>query len=85
MVHLTREQQDEVARSTEPVNVLDPSTGKKYVLIGVDAYARLRHIFDDGPLSDDERRNLLLEAGKRAGWDDPEMDIYNDLDPRRSP
>ena len=25
----------------------------------------------------------LEQFGKRAGWDDPEMDIYNDLDPRR--
>jgi hypothetical protein len=28
---------------------------------------------------------VLLQAGLRAGWDDPEMDVYNDLDPRRQP
>jgi hypothetical protein len=29
-------------------------------------------------LTPEERAGLLREAGKRAGWDDPEMDIYND-------
>ena len=38
---------------------------------------------DDTPLTPDERRAVLLQAGLRAGWDDPEMDVYNDLDPRR--
>lgn len=42
------------------------------------------HIFDTEPLSSDERRQLLVQAGLRAGWDDPEMDVYNDLDPRKS-
>ena len=36
-----------------------------------------------GPLTEEERRALLIQAGLRAGWDDPEMDIYNDLDLRR--
>jgi len=36
------------------------------------------------PLSPEQRRYILQQAGKRAGWDDPEMAIYDDLDPRRS-
>ena len=27
----------------------------------------------------------LIQAGLRAGWDDTDMDIYNDLDPRPQP
>jgi hypothetical protein len=30
-----------------------------------------------------ERLFHLQQFGKRAGWDDPEMDVYDDLDPRR--
>lgn|GEM_PF-5160301 len=35
------------------------------------------------PVTQDGRGALMLRSGLRAGWDDPEMDIYNDLDPRR--
>ena len=38
---------------------------------------------DDSKLTTTDRRVLMLRAGLRAGWDDPEMDVYNDLDPRR--
>ena len=38
--------------------------------------------YDDSPLTAEERQTLLVQAGLRAGWDDSEMDIYNDLDPR---
>ena len=38
--------------------------------------------YDDSPLTQEEQRALLVQFGIRAGWDDPEMDIYNDLDPR---
>ena len=40
-------------------------------------------LYDDTPLRDDEMQNLLIRAGLRAGWDEEEMDIYNELDPRR--
>lgn len=34
-------------------------------------------------LTPDEKRALMLRAGLRAGWNDPAMDVYNDLDPGR--
>ena len=40
-------------------------------------------LYDDTPLRDDEKQDLLIRAGLRAGWDEEEMDIYNELDPRR--
>lgn len=52
------------------------------VLVRADVFARLKYlVYDDSPLSADEKTRLLIEAGKRAGWDDPEMDVYNDLVP----
>jgi hypothetical protein len=42
------------------------------------------HIFDTEPLSGAEQQQVLIQAGLRASWDDPEMDVYNSLDPRKS-
>jgi hypothetical protein len=39
--------------------------------------------YEHSTLTQDEKRAVLVRAGLRAGWDDPEMDIYNELDPRR--
>ena len=63
-----------------PVEIVDGE--QHYVVIRAEVYERLKDLFDAGPLSEEERAGLLREAGKRAGWDDPAMDVYNDLDPR---
>lgn len=69
----------------EPVRLADPETDVEYVVLRADVYERIRNlVYDDSPLTSGERRDLLVKAGLRAGWDDPEMDVYNDLDPRRS-
>jgi hypothetical protein len=82
---ITREQRQAVEASHgSPIDIVDPKTDTHYVLMRAETYDRLKHLFDSDPLSDEERRQLLLEAGKRAGWDDPSMDVYNDLDPRQS-
>lgn len=68
----------------KPVRLADPDTNYQYVLVRAEVYDRLKgFIYDDSPLTDDEKRQLLLKAGIRAGWDDPEMDVYNELDPRQ--
>lgn len=67
----------------QPVDLLDPQTQQRYVLLRAEAYEQLQLLLDHGPLSKEEQCRLLGMAGKRAGWDDPEMDIYNDLDPRQ--
>ena len=66
----------------QPVAVLDPQTHERYVLLRAEAYERLQLLLEHKPLSQEEQRRLLGMAGKRAGWDDPEMDVYNDLSPR---
>jgi hypothetical protein len=65
----------------QPVPVIDPETQRRYVLLREEIYERLHSLFEAGPLSKDEQRYLLEQAAKRAGWDDPEMDVYNDLRP----
>lgn len=74
------------AAGDEPVRLTDPETNAEYVLLPAARFERLSPIeYDDGPLTAEEKRALLRHAGERAGWNDPEMDIYDELDPRRQP
>jgi hypothetical protein len=53
-------------------------------LLSVEVYERFRSLFETDPTTDEERRFQLQQFDKRAGWDDPVMDVYDDLDPRRN-
>ena len=69
-----------------PLRLTDPETQAEYVLLQADMYDQIHRLLsNEGPLTPDERRTALIQAGLRAGWDDPEMDVYNDLYPRRQP
>ncbi len=69
-----------------PLRLTDPHTAAEYVLLQADMYDQLRDVFSDHAiLTPEEKRAVLIQAGLRTGWDDPEMDIYNELDPRRQP
>jgi hypothetical protein len=47
------------------------------VLLRADLYDRIKGvIYDDSPLTPEERLALIQQAGNRAGWDDPELDVY---------
>ena len=85
MIALPQEIRDVMrAAHGSPVRLTDPETQTEYVVVSADAFDRARTlVYDDGPLTVAEQTELLRQAGLRAGWEDPEMDIYNDLDPRR--
>ena len=51
--------------------------------VRADVYERFKSLFEEDPVTEQERLFQLQQFGKRAGWDDPEMDVYDDLDPRR--
>jgi hypothetical protein len=61
MIELTREQHESLNGETPP-RVHDPQTNETYVLVRADVYERMRAIIDD--------------VTRRAGWDDPELDAY---------
>ena len=67
----------------QPLEITDPETQQRYFLVKADVFDRIRLLFEGGPLSKEEQRFLLEQAGCRAGWDDPEMDIYEDFAPQR--
>jgi hypothetical protein len=58
---------------------LDPRSNTLYALVPVDCYERFKAFFEDDPITREEQKALLRDLGKRAGWDDPEMDIYDEL------
>ncbi len=65
-----------------PVRLEDPETHKAYVILSVEAYERIQSLMDE----EDRRMAEAMFPGIReafADWDDPGMDVYNDLDPRR--
>ncbi|MBX3415502.1 MAG: hypothetical protein KF708_22655 [Pirellulales bacterium] len=76
---ITREMREAVEASRGgPIDVVDSQTQKQFVLLPAEAYAKLRAAMDEGT------RFALREMGRRAGWDDPSMDVYDQLDPRQS-
>ena len=86
MIELTIEQRQAVAQQGEtPLRAVDPDTHTTYVLIPEEIYIRVKAL-----LNEEEGNQFLrdiyphvMEVFGREGWDDPTMDIYNDLDPRR--
>ncbi len=82
-IRLTDEQWANVVEGNEvPVRVSDPKEGAMFVLVRADVYERFKALFEEDPVTEQERLFHLEQFGKRAGWDDPEMDVYNELDPR---
>ena len=67
----------------QPLEIVDPETQQRYMLLKADVFDRLHLLLQGGSLSKEEQRFLLEQAGRRAGWDDSEMDIYDDLAPQR--
>lgn len=83
-IQLTEDQWANVLQGHEfPVRVSDPAQSEKFVLLRAEVYERFKALFEEDPVTDQERLFQLQQFGKRAGWDDPEMDVYDDLDPRR--
>ena len=84
MITLTKEIQQAIKDSQEePVRLVDPETNVEYVVVPVETFERMRKgvYYDDGPITEEEQTALLVEMGLSIGWDDPEMDVYNDMVP----
>lgn len=65
--------------------MVDPVTRTPYVLVAEETYRRVRALFEDDPFEGGEAYPLIDEVARGEGWDDPEMDRYDALDPRRAP
>ena len=78
MIELTQEQRHvlDTAEAFIPTNT-------PYVLVRQDVFERIQGLLGD----EDWTRDAYLAAMEvfaRDGWDDPRMDVYDELDPRRT-
>jgi hypothetical protein len=85
MIVLTQEQRQELRGANGgEVRVCDPDAQEEYVLVPAKVYDRLKSLlYDDSDWSPEEQLRLLGESGMRAGWDDPDMDLYDNYDESR--
>ncbi|MEX0702123.1 MAG: hypothetical protein WD069_08505 [Planctomycetales bacterium] len=82
-IELTEAQWADLQREEKPARVAAPFQQGTFVLMRTEVYERFKALFEEDPVTEQERLFQLREFGRRAGWDDPEMDLYDDLDPRR--
>jgi hypothetical protein len=76
----TPEQRQKIQKAgEEPVRIADPETQTEYVIRKVDVYDRIRASADDTRGA----YPLAMKVFGQDGWDDPQMDEYNVLYPRR--
>ena len=85
MITLTKELQQTVQNADEqPIRLVDPRTNLEYVVLPAEIFDRVQGVFySANPLTIEEQRAMLVQVGLSVGWDDPKMDAYNELDPRR--
>ena len=86
MIAISKELQQAFKDSKDNlVRLVDPETNAEYVVLPAETFDQMQEglFYDDSPLTEEERSALLVELGLKIGWDDPEMDVYNELDPRR--
>lgn len=83
---LTDDQRQAIERTGgKPVDVVDPATNLHYVLLRADQYEAVRPLFEADEADLDPRRMYpyVAKVFGPEGWDDPAMDVYDDLDPRK--
>jgi hypothetical protein len=68
----------------QPVTVEDDQTHLQYVLLPLEDYYRVRSIFGDESFDVADAYAEQSAVAGAAGWDDPEMDVYDDYDSHRA-
>jgi len=76
---LLTEQQRTALRNSEAVRIRED--GLECVVLRADVYDRVRRLlYDDSNWSDGELRRTLAESAGTNGWNEPEMDAYDNYD-----
>jgi len=69
-----------------PVHLVDAATDVHYVLMRAEQYKNLSAVFAEGEEFDvRELYPLMAKSAASAGWDDPDLDAYNDYDAHKKP
>ena len=78
---ITPEQKQAVdSAGNQPVRLEDPESHRAFVLISAEQFDRMNALLSEDPV---EQMYPFLDEAFRDGWDDPAMDVYDDLDPRK--
>ncbi|HVA51002.1 MAG TPA: hypothetical protein VNH11_31975 [Pirellulales bacterium] len=77
MTSYSIDQLSEVTALETPVRLVDPKTSAAFVLLSAEQYEKVRALLDDDDFDISEAYPLMDEVARSEGWDDPEMDIYN--------
>ena len=85
MIELTQEQRQQIRQANgAEVRFRDPNADREYVILPAEIYDGLRQLLsDDADWTAEEQLLLLAESGRRAGWDDSDMDVYDNYDESR--
>src|SRR5207249_4021280 len=77
MIEFTEEQR-QLLESGKVVEVTDPQTAQRYVVLRKDVYERVRRLlYDDSEWTEDELRLQRARSAKENGWEEPGMDAYD--------
>jgi len=64
-----------------PIRLVDAATNVHYVLMRAEQYENLSALFAEGEEFDArELYPLMAKSAAAAGWDDPDLDVYNNYD-----
>ncbi len=78
---LSVEQQQALAKSPgEPLEVVDEASQTRYILLREDQFARVRALLAGDDFDVRDTYAAQTSALSAAGWDDPDLDIYNNYD-----
>ena len=82
---LTDEQRQALREADDrgPITVIDPATQMRYVLMRSDLYERYHALFTDELFDVREAYPAIDAIAAKEGWLDPQMDAYDQLDPRK--
>lgn len=74
---LTQQQLADVAAG-KPLRFLEPPLDAEFVVIRADVLDRVQRLIDDSDLTSEEMSSLMW-SGMRDDWEDPAMDVYDEM------
>jgi hypothetical protein len=81
---LSAEQREAVAgHPGQPVELVDEVSHARFVLLPAEQFERIKALLTADDFDVRESYAAQSAALAAAGWDDPELDIYNDYDAHR--
>ena len=83
-ISLSAEQRQAVVEHPgEPVDVVDELSRARFVLLPAELFERIKSLLAADECDVSETYPAQSAALAAAGWDDPQLDIYNDYDAHR--